>query len=118
MISLIYVAERQRKILVDLLDAKTATVDKVVVKDLEVQGTCSINTTRADLAYHLTLKEPEKYGDLQEGDIVGFYKDEESGETYIQRLRSNNIHHALHAGVVSRSHWLAGHRPLNPGTII
>ncbi|CAB3991426.1 Hypothetical predicted protein [Paramuricea clavata] len=108
--------ERQQKILVDLLDAKTAMVDKVVVKDLEVQGTCSINTTRADLAYHLTLKEPEKYGDLEEGDIVGFYKDDESGETYIQRLRSNNIDHALHAGVVSRSHWLAGHKPLNPAT--
>ena len=96
-------------------------VDKVVVKDLEVQGTCSINTTRADLAYHdyhLTLKKHEKYGDLQDGDIFGFYKDEESGEIYIQRLRSNNIHHALHAGAVSRSHWLAGHKPLNPGTII
>jgi hypothetical protein len=26
--------------------------------------------------------------------FVGFYKDEESGETYIQRLRSNNIHNA------------------------
>jgi hypothetical protein len=24
----------------------------------------------------------------------------------------------LHTGVVSRSHWLAGHKPLNPGTII
>ncbi|CAB3990428.1 Hypothetical predicted protein [Paramuricea clavata] len=107
---------RQQKILVDMLDAKTAEVDKVVVKNLQVNGILNVNTTGADLAYHLTLKEPEKYGDLQEGDIVGFYKDEESGETYIQRLRSNNIHNALHTGVVSRSHWLAGHKPLNPAT--
>jgi hypothetical protein len=39
LIYLIYVAERQPNILVDLLDTKTAMVDKVVVKDLEVQGT-------------------------------------------------------------------------------
>ena len=101
-----------------MLDAKTAEVDKVVVKNLQVNGILNVNTTRADLSYQLTLKEPEKYGDLQEGYIVGFYKDEESGETYIQRLRSNNVHNVLHTGVVSRSHWRAGHKPLNPGTII
>jgi hypothetical protein len=101
-----------------MLDAKTAEVDKVVVKNLQVNGILNVNTTRADLSYQLTWKEPEKYGDLQEGDIVGFYKDEESGATYIQRLRSNNVHNVLHTGVVSRSHWLAGHQPLNPGTII
>lgn len=75
-----------------------------------------METTKADLAYYMKLKEADKYDDLEEGDIVGFYEDEESGETYIQRLRSNNIHNALHAGVVSRSHWLAGHKPLNLGT--
>jgi hypothetical protein len=118
---LIYVsAARHPQILVELLDAKTANVDKLVAKDLQINagGTFHVETTKADLAYHLTLKEPAEYHDLEEGDIVGFYKDEESGETYIQRLRSNNVHNALHAGVVSRSHWLAGHKPINSGRII
>ena len=53
-----------------------------------------VETTKADLAYHMKLNEAEKYDDLEGGDIVGFYEDEESGETYIQRLRSNNIHNA------------------------
>ena len=118
---LLYVAVISHKqILVDLLDAKTANIDNLVAKNFSVNaaGSFHVETTKADLAYHLTLKEPDKYHDLEEGDIVGFYKDEESGETYIQRLRSNNIHTALHAGVVSRSHWLAGHKPLNSGRII
>ncbi len=118
---LLYVAVISHKqILVDLLDAKTANVEKLVAKNFSVnaKGSFHVETTKADLAYHLTLKEPDKYCDLEEGDIVGFYKDEESGETYIQRLRSNNVHTALHAGVVSRSHWLAGHKPLNSGRII
>ena len=93
-------------------------MEKLVAKDVSIEGSFKFDTTRADLAYHLTLKDPEQYHDLEEGDIVGFYKDEESGETYIKRLRSDNIHNALHAGVVSRSHWLAGHKPLNPGRIL
>ncbi|XP_028410770.1 uncharacterized protein LOC114533451 [Dendronephthya gigantea] len=102
-----------RQILVDTLDAKTANVDKVVAKDVRVNGNFNVETGRADLAYHLTLRDPDNYDDLKEGDIVGFYKSE-SGETYIQRLRSDNVHNALHAGVISRSHWLAGHKPANP----
>ena len=109
---------RHPQILVDMLDARTAKVDHLVAKGLSVTGGhFRVETSNADLAYHMLLKEPEKYGDLQEGDIVGFYEDEESGETYIQRLRSNNIQNALHAGVVSRSHWLAGHKPVNEGKI-
>jgi hypothetical protein len=101
-----------------MLDAKTAKVENLVAKGLTVNsGLFHVETSNADLAYHMLLKEPERYDDLEEGDIVGFYKDEESGETYIQRLRSNNIHNALHAGVVSRSHWLAGNKPLNAGRI-
>lgn len=100
--------------MVDLLDAKTANVDQLAAKDLHVNGNFNVQTAKADLAYHLTLKDPDNYNDLEEGDIVGFYKDE-SGETYIQRLRSNNAHNAIHAGVISRSHWLAGHKPANPG---
>ena len=74
-----------------------------------------METTNADLAYYMKLIEADKYDDFEEGDILGFYEDKESGETYIQRLRSNNIHDVLHAGVVSCSHWLAGHKPLNSG---
>ena len=108
---------RHPQILVDMLDAKTAKVDNLVAKGLTVNGGMfRVETSNADLAYHMLLKEPEKYGDLQEGDIVGFYEDVDTGETYIQRLRSNNIHNALHAGVVSRSHWLAGHKPIDEAT--
>lgn len=111
-------ASRQRQILVEQLDAKTAKVEKLVVKDFAVNagGKFHVETSNADLAYYMKLKEADQYDDLQEGDIVGFYEDEESGETYIQQLRSNNIHNALHAGVISRSHWLAGHKPLAAGT--
>ena len=111
-------ASRQRQILVEQLDAKTAKVEKLVVKDFAVNagGKFHVETSNADLAYYMKLKEADQYDDLEEGDIVGFYEDEESGETYIQRLRSNNIHNALHAGVISRSHWLAGHKPLAAGT--
>ena len=99
-----------------MLVAKTAKVENLVAKGFVVNGgKFRVETSNADLAYHMLLKEPERYDDLEEGDIVGFYENEESGETYIQRLRSNNIHNALHAGVVSRSHWLAGHKPLDPG---
>ena len=115
-----FAAARQKHILVDILDAKTARIDKLVAKNANINvdsgGTFHVETTQADFAYYLALK--DKYEDLEEGDIMGFYKDEESGETYIQRLRSNNVHNALHAGVVSRSHWLAGHKPLDPGKII
>ena len=111
-------AYRQRQILVEQLDAKTAKVEKLAVKDFAVNagGKFHVETSNADLAYYMKLKEADQYDDLEEGDIVGFYEDEESGETYIQRLRSNNIHNALHAGVISRSHWLAGHKPLAAGT--
>ena len=96
----------------DTLNARTAVIDKLVAHNLLVE------TQRADLAYHLSLKEPDKYGDMEEGDIVGFYKDAKSGETYIEPLRGDNIHDALHAGVVSRSYWLAGHKPANAGLFI
>ena len=117
MCCVLFAGSRHQHILVDQLDAKTAKVDKLVAKDFEVNGggRFHVETTNADLAYYMKLKEADKYDDLEEGDIVGFYEDEESGETYIQRLRSNNIHNALHAGVISRSHWLAGHKPLNSG---
>ncbi len=80
------VVKHQHDIAVELLDAKTANVDKPVVKKFaNVGGTFHVETaTKGDLAYHFTLKEPIKYDDLEEGDIVGFYKDEESGETIIQ----------------------------------
>jgi hypothetical protein len=87
---------RHPKILVDMLDAKTAKVENLVAKGFTVNGgKFRVETSNGDLAYHMKLKEPEKYDDLEEGDIVGFYEDEKSGKTYIQLLRSSNIHKAL-----------------------
>ncbi|XP_028414401.1 uncharacterized protein LOC114537548 isoform X2 [Dendronephthya gigantea] len=107
---------RHEQILVDVLDAKTANVEKLVAKNVHFGGRLNVETEQADLAYHLTLKDPDQFvDDLDEGDIVGFFNDE-SGETYIEPLRHGNIHNAIHAGVVSRSHWLAGHKPQNPDT--
>lgn len=102
--------ERHKKILVDMLDAKTAHITNLVLA-AEGPKRARIQTSNADIAYHLRIKDPKLYGELEEGDIVGFYVDEESGESYIQRLRSDNIHNAVHAGVVSRSYWLEGNKP-------
>ena len=112
-----FAGSRHQQNLVNQLDAKTAKVGKLVTKDFEANtgGRFHVETTNADLAYYMKLKDADKYDDFEEGDILGFYEDKESGETYIQSLRSNNIHNALHAGVVSCSHWLAGHKPLNSG---
>lgn len=106
---------RHEQILVDILDAKTANVGKLVAKNVRFGGKFNVETEQADLAYHLILKDPDQFvNDLDEGDIVGLFNDE-SGETYIQPLRDDNIRNAIHAGVVSRSHWLAGHKPQDPG---
>ena len=84
-----FAGSRHQQNLVNQLDAKTAKVGKLVAKDFEANtgGIFYLETTNADLAYHMKLKVQH---DLEEGDIVGFYEDEESGETYIQRLRSDN----------------------------
>lgn len=105
-------AIRHKKILVDVLEAKTAYIE-----DLIISEDTHIQTSKADIAYHLKIKDQELCAELEEGDIVGFYRDDESGETYIQQLRSNNIHTALHAGVISRSHWMEGNKPRDKGKV-
>lgn len=93
----------------ETLEAKTAFIKDLVAHDVHFE------TAKADIAYHLKIKDPDICEELEEGDIVGFYGDEESGETYIQPLRSGNIYNAVHAGVVSRSHWMEGNKSHGEG---
>ena len=72
-----FAGSRHQQNLVNQLDAKTAKVGKLVTKDFEANtgGRFHVETTNADLAYYMKLKEADKYDDFEEGDIVGFYED-------------------------------------------
>ena len=89
----------------DSLNAKTAIIEDLVANNVRIEA------KRADIAYHLRIEDPEICAELEEGDIVGFYTNENDGGTYIKPLRSEDIESAVHAGVVSRSHYLAANKP-------
>ena len=85
------------------MDARTATIDDLVVRN-------TIQSPNADIAYHLRIEDEEICAELEEGDIVGFFTDKEDGGTYIKRLVSSDMDDAVHAGVVSRSYYLAANK--------
>lgn len=89
----------------DNLKAQTAVIGSLVVE--------SIGTPNADIAYHLKVEDPEKCAGLEEGDVVGFYTDPNDGTTFIKPLEGGDIKNAVHAGVISRSHYIAGHKPMD-----
>lgn len=92
-------------LIVDNLKAQTAVIGSLVVE--------SIGTPNADIAYHLKVEDPEKCAGLEEGDVVGFYTDPNDGTTFIKPLEGGDIKNAVHAGVISRSHYIAGHKPMD-----
>ena len=66
-----------------------------------------IQTNNRDIGYHIPLNNFSQKGELKEGDIVGFFEDENS-KTRIEKLNQNNYHRAKLAGVITRSFYLEG----------
>ena len=67
---------------------------------------------KADIGYHFKLKDPDVCGDFDEGDVVGFYKDD-NGTASIQLLDNKNGKEAFMAGVISRSAYLEATPPMD-----
>ena len=67
---------------------------------------------RADIGYHFRLKNPDVCDDFEEGDVVGFFKDED-GSSSIQLLDNKNGTGAFMAGVISRSAYLEATPPMD-----
>lgn len=60
---------------------------------------------KADIGYHFKLKDPGVCDDFEEGQVVGFFEDED-GKTSIQLLSNSNGKKAFMAGVITRSAYL------------
>jgi predicted metal-dependent phosphotriesterase family hydrolase len=93
----------------DYLEAKRASFDKVTCKVMECQN-------NADIGYHFKLKDPDAMDEYDEGDVVGFFKDEE-GKSVIDLLDNNNANDAFMAGVISRSAYLEARQSLQEGNM-
>ena len=72
----------------------------------------SAGANKADIGYHFRLKDPDVCGDFDEGDVVGFYKDD-NGTASIQLLDNKNGKEAFMAGVISRSAYLEATPPMD-----
>jgi hypothetical protein len=90
------------QVITDSLVARTAHIEDLVFGS-------AMSTPGADIAYHLKIKDEDIEKELEEGDVVGFFTDEDEG-TYVKLLQSNDVDDAVHAGVVSRSYYIAGNR--------
>ena len=60
---------------------------------------------KADIGYHFKLKNPDVCDDFEEGQVVGFFKDDD-GTSSIQLLDNKNGKEAFMAGVITRSAYL------------
>ena len=83
----------------DNLQARNA-----LVGTLEAQV---IRTQNRDIGYHIPLKDLSQKGELNEGDVVGFFEDDYE-KTVIERLSKENYHRAKLAGVITRSFYVEG----------
>lgn len=99
-------AEFQNLRVVEHLEAKRAHIEHLsfVVSNAGAK--------KADIGYHFKLKDPDVCGDFDEGDVVGFYKDD-SGTASIQLLNNKNGKEAFMAGVISRSAYLEATPPMD-----
>ena len=66
-----------------------------------------IKTGNRDIGYHIPLKELGQKGELNEGDVVGFFEDENQ-KSAIERLNKENYSRAKLAGVITRSYYVEG----------
>ena len=92
--------------MVEHLDAKRAYIEHLTFKVQEA------GHRKADIGYHFRLKDPNACDDFEEGDVVGFYKDDD-GHSSIQLLDNKNGKDAFMAGVISRSAYLEATPPMN-----
>lgn len=96
------------QVITDSLTARTARIEDLVFGSMSTDG--SMSTRNADIAYHLKIKDEDLEAELQEGDVVGFFTDDHDEGTYVKLLHANDIENAIHAGVVSRSHYIAANK--------
>ena len=66
-----------------------------------------IRTQNRDIGYHIPLKDLSQKGELNEGDVVGFFEDDYE-KSVIERLSKENYHRAKLAGVITRSFYVEG----------
>ncbi|CAH3131642.1 unnamed protein product [Porites lobata] len=99
-------AEFQHLRVIEHLDAKRAYIEHLTFKVQEA------GHRKADIGYHFRLKDPNACDDFEEGDVVGFYKDDD-GHSSIQLLDNKNGKDAFMAGVISRSAYLEATPPMN-----
>ena len=86
--------------------AKSANIDSLKCEDLKIcEG-------RADIGYRFKLKDPDLCEEFDEGDVVGFFKDDH-GTASIKLLDSKNGKEAIMAGVISRSAYLEATPPMS-----
>lgn len=98
--------EFQNLRVIEHLEAKRAHIEH-----LSFVVSCA-GAKKADIGYHFKLKDPDVCGDFDEGDVVGFYKDD-NGTPSIQLLDSKNGKEAFMAGVISRSAYLEATPPMD-----
>lgn len=99
--------QAEGKIVTDHLEAQRA-----LIKDLTVFDMKTMVTRNADIAYHVKLTESaRRRPDLEEGDVIAFLTNAETGQTEIEKLSYENSPRALMAGVISRSAYLYAHAP-------
>lgn len=73
-------------------------------------GTLNANVIKSgnrDIGYHIPLKDLSHKGTFKEGDVVGFFEDENQ-KSVIERLDRYNYSRAKLAGVITRSYYLEG----------
>lgn len=99
-------AEFQQLRVIEHLEAKRAHIEHLsfVVS--------SAGDKKADIGYHFKLKDTSVYDDYEEGDVVGFFKDED-GSSSMQLLNNKNGKEAFMAGVISRSAYLEATPPMD-----
>ena len=92
-------AEFQHLHVIEHLEAKRAHIDHLSFR------VSSPDDRKADIGYHFKLKNPDVCDDFEEGQVVGFFKDED-GTSSIQLLDNKNGKEAFMAGVITRSAYL------------
>ncbi|XP_031553760.1 uncharacterized protein LOC116290796 [Actinia tenebrosa] len=97
-------AEYNHVKVLDHLEAKRATFDHVTCRVMQCQS-------NADIGYHFKLRDQNAAEQYDEGDVVGFFKDE-NGKAVIELLDSENADDAFMAGVISRSAYLEAKQSL------
>lgn len=91
-------------VLTDYLEAQRARINDLRVAKWTTEG--------ADVAYHLNLTESSKRRpDLEEGDVIAFLTNRNTGQTEIEKLTHENSARAVLAGVISRSAYIYAHAP-------